>query len=96
MNRIEREKITVGQMIGLYCRGVHHSDGLCDDCRELLVYAHRRLERCPKGEGKGTCRRCEIHCYRPDMRRCVAEVMRYSGPRMILYHPLAALRHLFG
>jgi hypothetical protein len=29
------------------------------------------------------------------MREKVKEVMRYSGPRMLLHHPILALRHVF-
>lgn len=29
------------------------------------------------------------------MRERIRRVMRYSGPRMLLYHPLEYLRHLF-
>ncbi len=30
------------------------------------------------------------------MRQKMRQVMRYAGPRMLFYHPLIALRHLFG
>ena len=62
---------------------------------ELLAYAHARLDRCPFGEGKKTCRRCPVHCYKRDMRERMRQVMRYAGPRMIGVHPVAALRHLW-
>ena len=96
MNRIEREKETVGRMIALYCRNHHHADdgGLCADCTALLEYACRRLARCPKGEQKSSCKRCEIHCYAPSYRAEIRKVMKYSGPRMISVHPVAAIRHL--
>jgi hypothetical protein len=29
------------------------------------------------------------------MRERIRQVMRYSGPRMIFHHPIAALRHLY-
>lgn len=29
------------------------------------------------------------------MREKITEIMRYSGPRMMLRHPIAAFRHLF-
>lgn len=29
------------------------------------------------------------------MKERMREVMRYAGPRMLLYHPVAALRHLW-
>jgi len=93
--RIAREKKTVAAMVKLYCRGQHRpAAGLCPACTELLAYAHKRLERCMFGENKTTCSRCPVHCYRPDMRERIVEVMRYAGPRMLVVHPLAAIRHL--
>ena len=49
---------------------------------------------CPFGEGKTTCARCPVHCYRKDMREKIRQVMRYSGPRMVYRHPVMAARHL--
>lgn len=93
--RIEREKQTVEQMIRLYCRHKEGHRELCPTCRELLTYAHTRLSRCHFGEEKPTCRLCPIHCYKPEMKERMRLVMRYTGPRMLLYHPMAALRHLW-
>lgn len=95
MNRIEREKQTVGMMIAVYCRRHHRvGDGLCPECRELLAYACRRLDCCPRGVRKSSCRKCAVHCYSPANRARIREVMRYVGPRMLFIHPLAAIRHL--
>ena len=96
MNHIEREKRVIRQMIRIYCKG-HHANignGLCDECLNLLYYAHRRLEHCPKGNDKSSCRKCEIHCYSPDNRERIREVMRYAGPRMLFLHPFAAISHM--
>ena len=95
MTRIEREKETVSHMIHIYCRQKEGNKELCDDCQKLLEYAHKRLDGCKFGEGKSTCRKCPIHCYRPDMKQRVQAVMRYAGPRMLLFHPWEALRHLW-
>ena len=62
---------------------------------ELTEYALKRLASCPFQEGKTTCAKCPVHCYKPGMRKRVREVMREIGPRMIFHHPLMALRHLF-
>lgn len=93
--RIQRERKTVAAMIGIYCRD-HHRTGqdLCEECRKLLEYARKRLAHCPFQENKTSCGNCPIHCYKPKMREKIREVMRYSGPRMIRYHPLLALGHL--
>lgn len=94
--RIRQEMEVIETMIGIYCRK-HHAGvrgELCGECRELLEYARTRLERCPKGERKSSCRKCEIHCYSPLYRHRIKEVMRYVGPRMILVHPMMAIRHM--
>lgn len=43
---------------------------------------------------KPTCKKCSIHCYRPDMKERIKRVMRWAGPRMMFYHPVAAVKHL--
>ncbi len=91
--RINRESGTVSAMIDMYCRGNHAGKGLCAECEELINYSRERLSRCPYGEGKTTCARCPVHCYKPDMREKIRTVMRYSGPRMIYRHPIMAIRH---
>ena len=67
---------------------------MCSQCRELLAYAEARLERCPFGLEKPTCSKCPIHCYKPDMREEIREVMSYAGPRMLKKHPVLGIRHL--
>ncbi len=94
--RMARERETIRAMIRLYCRGHHPGpERPCAECRELLAYALERLDRCPFQEGKTTCANCPVHCYKPSMRDRVRAVMRYSGPRMLLRHPILALLHLW-
>jgi hypothetical protein len=45
-------------------------------------------------ETKTFCSNCKVHCYKPEMREKIKEIMRFSGPRMIFYHPIMAIRHL--
>lgn len=91
----EREKEMVSEMIALYCRKKHHTRGaLCEECRQLEEYARLRSEKCPFMETKTFCSNCKVHCYKPDMRERIREVMRFSGPRMIFVHPTAAIRHV--
>lgn len=90
-----REKETVALMIGIYCRKKHGTKkGLCPRCRGLLDYAAAQSDRCPFMETKTFCSNCKVHCYRSDMRARIKEVMRFSGPRMIFYHPGMAARHM--
>ncbi|MBR5813546.1 MAG: nitrous oxide-stimulated promoter family protein, partial [Bacteroidaceae bacterium] len=53
-----------------------------------------RLEHCKFGNGKSTCQKCPVHCYKPQMRERMRAVMRWSGPRMLLYYPIDAIKHL--
>jgi len=93
--RMDRERTTVEAMIDIYCRRQHRTDnGLCPDCEALREYARQRLQRCPFQEGKTTCAKCPVHCYKRDMRERMKAVMRYAGPRMLLRHPWLAIRHL--
>lgn len=94
MNRIEKEKKVIRQMIGIFCRHRHKTNNLCNDCEDLLAYALSRLEHCPKGSSKTSCRKCIIHCYAPQQKERIREVMRFVGPRMIFIHPVTAIRHL--
>ena len=93
--RLERERRTVEAMIGIYCRGNHGTrGGPCQACADLRDYAFDRLDRCRFGDSKPTCADCTSHCYGPEKRMRIREVMRYSGPRMLLRHPYLAIAHL--
>ena len=72
-SRITREKKIVELMIRLYCKSKEGHKELCPECQALLEYAHTRLDRCPFGEKKSTCRLCTVHCYKPGMRKCRAQ-----------------------
>lgn len=88
---------TMSAMVHIYCEGVHHArrGDLCEHCAPLLQYAMGRLEKCPFGPEKTTCRECPIHCYRPSERTQMKDVMRYAGPRMLWRRPALAMRHLW-
>ena len=88
-------------MVEIYCIGKKHERSrllshieVCEECSALLNYAYQRLDHCKFGEQKPTCKKCPIHCYKPDMKEQMRESMRYAGPRMMWYHPVEAIRHL--
>lgn len=94
MSNIEEQKEVIKLMITVYCNKNHkNSDTLCDECNELYTYACDRLDRCIFGEKKGSCGKCKIHCYKKDMRDKIKKVMKFSGPRMILYKPTYVIKH---
>lgn len=95
--KTEKEKRIIELMIKLYCTHKHkgNKNMLCETCKETLVYAHKRLSLCPFKQEKKTCRLCPTHCYKPEMRQRIKEIMRYAGPKMLFYHPLITLAHLW-
>ncbi|WP_342635834.1 nitrous oxide-stimulated promoter family protein [Enorma phocaeensis] len=104
--RRERERRVISQMIALYCRKQHRGEPrdasafcgepVCADCAELDAFAVRRTERCPHMATKTSCNKCSTHCYPPAMQERIRAVMRFAGPRMLLHHPVAAVRHILG
>lgn len=95
MNKIASEKSTVELMIQIYCQKKHGNKELCSECKSLKEYALRRLDKCPFGDNKPACKNCKVHCYQTAQRQKIREVMRYVGPRIILYYPVEYLKHKF-
>ena len=93
--KIEKEKETVEKMIHYYCQHKHSpfSNEKCEECANLLMYTHQRLDSCQFGDEKPTCRKCQVHCYNPTNRSRIRAVMRYAGPRMMFRAPLRWFRH---
>lgn len=95
MNKIDYQIQTVAKMIRLYCRLKHNCiENLCVDCTELLNYSTKRLHNCPYGENKPECQDCKTHCYNKINRERIREVMRFAGPRMIIYSPIDFAKHI--
>ncbi|MBO7242292.1 MAG: nitrous oxide-stimulated promoter family protein [Alistipes sp.] len=94
MSRIENEKRVVEQMVELYCKHKLGMQAIDDEHKALIAYAHKRLDGCKFGDDKPACKRCPIHCYKPTMRAEMRAIMRWAGPRMIIYNPIAAIKHL--
>lgn len=91
----QNEKKTLRLMIQLYCCGHHgKKKDLCEECQQLMDYAEMRINKCPFMETKTFCSACKVHCYMPEKREKIREVMRYSGPRMMFYHPVLAVKHV--
>lgn len=94
MSRIEKEKHIITVMIKLYCRKKHKCKiELCPECKTLDEYAQKRLDHCRHGENKTFCAHCPTQCYQKKYKEQMKEVMRFSGPRMILYHPVEVIKH---
>jgi len=93
-NSIDIEKITVTKMIDLYCLHNHENIETCDECRALKSYSSNKLDKCIYRNNKPACRKCPVHCYAPNQRDKIKEIMRFSGPRLILTNPILSLIHV--
>lgn len=91
----EEEKNLVLLMIKIFCKSNHKNNNLCKECIELYSYAAGQIDKCRFMETKTFCSACPSHCYKKDMRERIREVMIFSGKRMLFYHPILALKHLF-
>ena len=86
----------IKQMVRVYCEKNHHTkDYLCEDCQKLVEYSQLRIINCPHKENKKFCSGCKTHCYKKEMKQKIKTVMKFSGPRMILYNPLIVIKHMF-
>lgn len=88
-----QEKQMLRFMLEVYCRK-RHGKPWCEECEKLYAYACMRITHCPFMATKTFCSSCKVHCYRPEERLKIQEVMRFSGPWMLLYHPKMALAHM--
>jgi hypothetical protein len=78
--RHRRDLLVIERFVEVYCRESHRSAGgkLCAECDDVLSYARARLAKCPF-DPKPKCKNCTVHCYRPEYRARMKEVMRFSG-----------------
>lgn len=90
----DREKRVITEMVKLYCRKNHKERELCDECREVLNYSLKRIDHCRFMETKTFCSNCKSPCYSPKMKEKIKQIMKFSGPRMLFYHPLLVIYHI--
>lgn len=91
---IEREKRTINLMIRLYCRYKLKQKTPDAEHLALIAYCCRRLDHCRWHDEKPPCRYCMSHCYGKQQQEAVRRIMRWAGPRMVLYAPMEFIRHL--
>lgn len=88
----DKELKVVTLMIKLYYKKNMVNSITCD---ELIEYVTLRQSKCPFKESKTFCSNCKVHCYKEEYRIKIKEVMKYSGPKMIFYHPILAIQHVY-
>lgn len=90
----EKEKYLVFLMIKIFCKS-NHKNNICAECMELYDYSKSQIDKCRFMETKTFCSVCPSHCYKKDMRERIREVMIFSSKRIIFYHPILTLKHVF-
>lgn len=96
MGKLEHDKWVVRKMVEIYCYRHLHLSAIPPEYRELIDYCCHRLDNCKFGVRKRACRYCPVHCYGAKEREEIRKIMRWSGPRMLLYSPKDVLLHLLG
>jgi hypothetical protein len=66
---------------------------VCAECRRLLSHAVMKRAMCPF-DPKPMCKRCPRHCYAPQYREQIRQVMHYAGRRLLLSGRVDYLLHL--
>ena len=81
---VAKEMYVLTRFVEVYCDRKHATDGgaLCPECRELIEYAAGRLRACPY-DPKPKCKECKTHCYAPERRQRIREVMKFSGMHFV-------------
>ena len=101
-SKVDEDIKVLREFIKIYCETKHRDraktiqDGinLCDECHDTLQYSAMRREYCPQ-DPKPTCKNCDIHCYKPEYRQRIKDIMRHSGMVMIKRGRLDLIFHYF-
>ncbi|MGO3732398.1 MAG: nitrous oxide-stimulated promoter family protein [Vagococcus sp.] len=91
--KITVERQTVSAMIALYYKQFSDDSHKIEE-QDIHDYAMQRLSYCQFGEKKPTCNVCPVHCYKKTYQEQMKKIMRYSGPRMLVYHPVMTWKHM--
>lgn len=91
---LSREASLLRAMAEHYCKKVHGSPTLCEECKQHLRYSLARLACCPYGNEKPACSKCQLQCHKAQEKDHIRQVMRTSAPPMLIYHPVLTIEHL--
>lgn len=93
--KINNEISVIITMIDIFYKNKKHKNQYTStEIEELKNYCKSRVDNCPVILEKSFCSSCKIHCYDEEHRALIKKVMKYSGPRMIYYHPILLVKHL--
>lgn len=94
-DKIEYEIEVINKMIDIFYKNKNHKEEYTNtEIDQLKDYCSSKIYNCPVILEKTFCSSCKIHCYDKDQRDLIKKVMKYSGPRMLFYHPVLLIKHL--
>ena len=101
-SKVDEDIKVLRQFIQIYCDTKHKDRAktneddiiLCEECHDTLRYSSLRREYCPQNP-KPTCKNCEIHCYKPEYRQRIKDIMRHSGMILIKRGRFDLIFHYF-
>ncbi|MDO5028056.1 MAG: nitrous oxide-stimulated promoter family protein [Bacillota bacterium] len=91
--KIEKKKEILRLMVEIYKKA--HPDQ-AEDLLALETYAIDKMTNCPNKNKNIVCKSCTIHCYQKEQRQQIKKIMRFSGPRMLVLHPILTIEYFFG
>lgn len=91
MNRLNDKQKMLIAIFGVYQKYNKDTDL---NLEEIKSYSLKRLDNCIHIGEDIFCGFCEIQCFGDKYKKEIRSIMRFSGPRMILYHPIMAIRYL--
>ena len=102
VSKVDEDIRVLREFIQIYCDTKHkdrlktreNNTNLCSECHDTLNYSSLRREYCPL-DPKPMCKNCEIHCYKPEYRQRIKEIMRHSGIMLIRHGRLDLIFHYF-
>lgn len=68
---------------------------LCKDCLNLALLAQIHIQQCARIQDKSFCHLCPKNCYSKRHLKQISTMMKFSGKRILFYHPLLALKYIF-
>lgn len=94
-NTVPKEKENIRKTFGVYCNANHGTtdNKLCPKCTALLTTVMLKIQRCPYSISKPICDACETPCFGENATNEFRAVMKAGQKKMILSHPLMAVKH---
>ena len=101
-SKVDEDIKILTEFIQIYCDNKHrerpkindNGTNICAECQNTLSYSSKMREYCSL-DPKPICKKCTIHCYKPEYRQRIKEIMRHSGMSLIMRGRIDLIFHYF-